>query len=283
LDGFLDGQETAADEQAAQAAPLVEAQEKRELAAIAADQALAGWLVLPLPAAVTDLLTNEWRSLLIRYRLEGDESAWSDAVGTVSDLVASVQPQADVRGRKLLAAKLPTLVKKIHDSLDSLRVAADRRLALIDALFSLHAAVLRGATPVVSNNWPAAPAVSVPEIAREDLADGETLVESITLADTGPAVSSAESEDVQVQVSELRRGDWVEFVRGEAGPVRYRLSWVSPQRGILLFTNPQSPRALSVTPAALAVQIEQGEASIVPVEPIFERAVHRALETLQAA
>jgi hypothetical protein len=38
-----------------------------------------------------------------------------------------------------------------------------------------------------------------------------------------------------------------------------------------------------VAPAALAVQIERGEASIVPVEPIFERAVHRALETLKAA
>jgi hypothetical protein len=83
-------------------------------------------------------------------------------------------------------------------------------------------------------------------------------------------------------VDDLQRGDWVEFA-GDAGPVRYRLSWVSPERGILLFTNPQSPRALSVAPAALALQIERGEATIVLVEPIFERAVHRALETLKAA
>jgi hypothetical protein len=50
-----------------------------------------------------------------------------------------------------------------------------------------------------------------------------------------------------------------------------------------LFTNPHSPRALSVAPAALALQLERGEAAIVPVEPIFERAVNRALETLKAA
>lgn len=280
LDAFLDGQETVADERAARAAPLVEAQERRELAGVAADQALAGWLVLPLPTAVTDLLDNEWRELLVRRYLAGDDEGWGMAVGTVSDLVASVQPQADVRGRKLLAAKLPTLVKRIHDSLDSLQVAAERRLAVIDSLFSLHAAVLRGATPVVTTNWPVAPQSAEPEITRERLDNGDTQLESISLVDAAPAPAG----DAHMQVAELRRGDWVEFVhRDNGGPVRYRLSWISPQRGILLFTNPQSPRALSVAPAALAVQIERGEATIVPVEPIFERAVHRALEALQAA
>ena len=65
--------------------------------------------------------------------------------------------------------------------------------------------------------------------------------------------------------------------------MRYRLSWISPQRGILLFTNSQSPRAISVAPDALTLQIERGEATIVPVEPMFDRAVNRALEKLKAA
>jgi hypothetical protein len=86
--------------------------------------------------------------------------------------------------------------------------------------------------------------------------------------------------DIDESIAELQRGDWVEFTDSGVA-VRYRLSWVSPQRGILLFTNPHSPRALSIAPTALALRIERGDACIVPVEPIFDRAVSRALETLK--
>lgn len=285
LDQFLESQEAEADARAARAAPLVAEQEQREMAGIAADQALSGWLTMSLPSAVTDLLSHEWRTLLIRHYMNGDDVAWGSAMSAVSDLVASVQPQADVKSRKQLAARLPTLVRRIHDGLDNLKVADDRRLALIDALFSLHAAVLRGSAPVVASNWPSAPAAEpVPaEISSERVEQGETQLERISLAEGGSLPETASSDDAQSQVAELQRGDWVEFVSAEAGRIRYRLSWISPQRGILLFTNPQSPTAISVASNALALQIERGEANIVPVEPMFERAVTRALETLKAA
>jgi hypothetical protein len=285
LEAFLDGQEAVADARAEQAAPLVAEQERREMAALAVDQALAGWLAMSLPSAVSDLLGHEWRTLLIRHYMAGDDAAWGAAMGTISDLVASVQPHMDAQGRKQLAARLPTLVRRIHDSLDSLKVPDDRRLALIDALFSLHAAVLRGAAPVVTSTWPTAP-VAEPapaEISSEHIEDGDTQLERITLADGGAFSPFEGSDDAQAQVAELQRGDWVEFASGELGRLRYRLSWISPQRGILLFTNPQSPRAISVAPDALVLQIERGEATIVPVEPMFDRAVNRALETLKAA
>jgi hypothetical protein len=277
LEAFLDGQEAAADARAEQ--------ERREMAALAVDQALAGWLAMSLPSAVSDLLGHEWRTLLIRHYMAGDDAAWGAAMGTISDLVASVQPHMDAQGRKQLAARLPTLVRRIHDSLDSLKVPDDRRLALIDALFSLHAAVLRGAAPVVTSSWPSAPATepAPAEISSEHIEDGDTQLERITLADGGGSSPFEGSDDAQAQVAELQRGDWVEFASAETGRLRYRLSWISPQRGILLFTNPQSPRAISVSPDALVLQIERGEATIVPVEPMFDRAVNRALETLKAA
>jgi hypothetical protein len=281
LDVFLEQQEAQADARAMQAAPLVEAQERRELAAMAAEQSLAGWLAMPLPAAVTDMLNNEWRTLLVRYYLADEHQAWSEAINTISQLVASAQPQPEVRGRKLLATQLPALVKRIHDYLDSIPVADDRRLSLIDSLFSLHAAVLRGTAPVVTTVWPTTRMAIRPELASEHIEEGETLLESISLSDAGVLPAGYDTGDAAASVAALRRGDWVEFADQESGAVRYRLSWISPQRGILLFTNPHSPRALSVSPAALAVQIERGEAHIIPVEPIFDRAVNRALETLR--
>ncbi len=283
LDDFLAGQEAEADARAARAAPLVAQREQREMAAVAADQTLAGWLAMPLPAVVTDLLTHEWRALLVDHYLRGDEAAWNQAVAMITDLVFSVGPQSDGQGRKLLATKLPGLVKQIHDGLNQLHVPVERRAMLIDCLFSIHAAVLRGSAPVVTTPLPQTPTPASAEIVTESVEAEGAQLQNISLVDTD-RVPLAEDDDseAQLQVDDLQRGDWVEFA-GDAGPVRYRLSWVSPERGILLFTNPQSPRALSVAPAALALQIERGEATIVPVEPIFERAVHRALETLKAA
>ncbi len=283
LENFLAHQEEQADARAAQAAPLVEAQEHKELAAMAAEQSLAGWLAMPLPAVITDLLNVEWRALLVRSYLVNDRESWSEAINTVSELVASVQPHTEIGGRKLLAAHLPALVNKIHDYLNSLSVPEDRRLALIDALFSLHAAVLRGTTPVLTTVWPAAPTSGQPAVAEmtsEHFETGDTQLDSISLAEgTAPAFIES-GDEARESVGALQRGDWVEFIEAETA-LRYRLSWISPQRGILLFTNPHSPRALSIAPAALVLRVERGDARVVPVEPIFDRAVSRALETLK--
>jgi len=283
LNDFLERQENEADAKALKAAPLVAEQERRELAAVAADAVLAAWLTSPLPEAVADLLTTEWRSLLVRQYLRDDSEGWESAVSTAADLVASVEPVTEAAGRKALAAKLPTLVKRIHDGLDQAGVTMERRVSLLDCLFSLHAAVLRGAAPSATTVWPKLEAPAEPAIVAESIEADGAVVQSMSLVDAANVPVLEDDSDAQRRVDELQRGDWVEFPGGESGPVRYRLSWVSPERGILLFTNPHSPRALSVAPAALALQLERGEAAIVPVEPIFERAVNRALETLKAA
>ena len=63
---------------------------------------------------------------------------------------------------------------------------------------------------------------------------------------------------------------------------RERLNWISPQRGILLFSNHRSAKAISIAPEALARQIRDGIATIVRDEPIFERALSGALESMNA-
>jgi hypothetical protein len=282
LERFLGEQEDIADAQAARAAPLIVQREQEELAALAAEKTLRPWLDSPLPAVVLDLLDREWRSLLVRTRKEGGGGgeAWDAAVGTAHDLVASVQPMHDGQERRALARQLPILVKQLTNAFDRLGVSADRRHELFDALFAHHAAVLRGAEPaalVVPPPLAATPAAAEPVIASNQLDDGEVTVDSISV--DAPITTEAAGYGIEG----LQRGDWVEFAQGNGKELRYRLSWISPQRGIYLFTNPNSPRALAVSPEALTLQIERGEASIVPIEPIFDRAVVRALDALQAA
>lgn len=114
--------------------------------------------------------------------------------------------------------------------------------------------------------------VPVPEVVSEHVEQDGFDLEDISL--NLPAHLDIQDQD---RLGELKRGDWIEFQQGDGSFVRMRLNWVSPQRGIYLFTNPGSSRAMSVAPDALALQLGRGEARIVDAAPMFDRAVSQAL------
>jgi hypothetical protein len=279
LEAFLADQEDAEDIQAARAAPMVVQREQEELGALAVDEAIRPWLSDAVPLAVMEILQHEWRKVLVQVRRESgpDSEAWKAAVQTMADLVGSVQNKSDVQERRALSRLLPHLVKQIAAGFARIGVTPERRKALFDSLFTLHSAVMRDSPPPPVERVAAPSVVPVePELTSISLVDGDVEMESISVSDS---IEAAARSDAAIE--DLRRGDWVEFNQQSDDPIRYRLSWVSPQRGIYLFTNPKA-RALSVSPDALVVKLERGEARIVAVEPIFERAVSRALESMHA-
>lgn len=278
LDEFLASDEQADEIRASRAAPLLARQEQEEISAQVAHRVVAAWMAEPLPSVLAELFDREWRALLIRHHLDGNDTGWGAAVRVAGDLIWSVQPKEDAAARKALVARLPALVRELQLGLDMVAADADRRLSLTDSLFGLHAAVLRGTDMPESTIVRTFADSAAGELTSRCLEEGDVVVESISAP---PALDF--SDDAGQEVEELKRGDWVEFSLAGQGARRYRLSWISPQRGVLLFTNPHSPRALAVSPAALALQIQRGEAAPVRVEPIFDRAVNRALETLKAA
>ena len=99
----------------------------------------------------------------------------------------------------------------------------------------------------------------------------------------GGPIWRADEREIYRQVNELKRGDWVEFCDAEGNKNRERLNWISPQRGILLFSNHRSAKAISIAPEALVRQIRDGNATILLEEAIFERALSGALESISAA
>jgi hypothetical protein len=121
--------------------------------------------------------------------------------------------------------------------------------------------------------------------------EGELLVTRISQDDVqieevalvGATESAPDADIYRGWVSQLKRGDWVEFTQNDGTAARGRLSWISPQRGVYLFTNPQSARATSVSPEALAHQFRIGLAEMILDEPLFDRAVNGVLGSLQAA
>jgi hypothetical protein len=80
----------------------------------------------------------------------------------------------------------------------------------------------------------------------------------------------------------LQRGTWVEFAREQPPAMRARLTWISPNKGVYLFTNPSSrDAAVSISPEALAEQMRRGEARMLDDAPLVERAVDSMIATLK--
>lgn len=284
LERFLTEQETASSSNVSRAALLVVQRELDELADMAVDSELQTWLNMALPKVITDLLDHEWRSLLKRTHLDDgpDREVWKSALKTAGDLVDSASPKHDTHNRQTLVRQLPIILKQLSAGFDRIGVNDERRHALFDALFSLHANALRGSEPpaIVDEanvESDTSSVVAETDVISQALGDGEVTVESISLK--SPMTCYVTNQGVE----ELQRGDWVEFMQPDATPIRYRLSWISPQRGIFLFTNPQSPHALAVSPEAMTLQLQRGEVRILSTEPIFDRALTRTIQTLQAA
>lgn len=280
LQTFLSEHENGTASNVSRASLLVVQRELEELADMAVDYELQAWLSSDLPRPVADLLDHEWRLLLRQIHLqEGPDSAlWTSTLTTAEELIDSVHPKQDSKERQALARQLPILVRQLSTGFDRIGVDGDRRHVLLDALFSLHAAALRGNEPPPGLYPEAEPrqVISEPSLASQSLDDGEVTVESISVK--LPVFSAVASHDVEA----LQRGDWVEYQQAD-GATRYRLSWISPQRGIFLFTNPQSAHALAISPEAMSVQLQRGEVRILSTEPIFDRALTRTIDILQAA
>lgn len=236
----------------------------------------------PLPGVVQRLLDGVWRRLLRLLAERGDDAAveYKQALATADELIWSVQPKADGDDRRSLVVALPGLLRRLNQGFDAVDTHPADKLMLLNGLFDLHAQWIKpGAGPSVPavEQWvPGADSanddVPPPQVVSEHLEQDGFELEDISLS--LPAYLDIPGQD---RVSELKRGDWVEFRQADGEFARMRLNWVSPQRGIYLFTNPGSPRATSIAPDALALQLARGDARIVDTAPMFDRAVSQAL------
>lgn len=289
LEAFVARRQDEEDRTALTAANIVNLREQQTARWERAQRALAAARgEATLPALIDDFLTEHWLAVLQAATLGDDENAWQAAEQTMNDLIWSIAPKTRPDDRLKLISLLPGLLARLNQGLASVNTGAEQSNAFFDRLLPYHAAALKGETPA-----PAAAADdSEPNVAAlfTPAADGDLLitrsnddgveVEEVILVGASP-VWRADDREIYRQVSELKRGDWVEFI-ADGACRRERLNWISPLRGILLFSNHQSAKAISIAPDALARQIRDGAARIVRDEEIFERALSGALESVNA-
>lgn len=269
-------------------AATVEARERTEIALAAAEDEVARRLANRnwVPAPVREMLHGTWtRALAAAYEVMGTQGGWVGLGQTVDDLLWSVEPKTQPDDRKRLVSTLPALLKSLQDGFELAKAERDVRDAFFGALVDCHAAAikagLRGLAAVPDVPPPPPPAAPV-AIEREIVPADGVQVEEIRLR-----VPKGHVRNVFTRTgvwTNVPRGTWVEFGRVGGDTTRARLTWISPNKGVYLFTNPASKhRAVSISPEALAEQMRLGEARILDDAPLVDRAVDSMLANLRQA
>ncbi len=287
VEGFIDERKRAEAEVVERSARLVEARERAQTARACAEDEVERCLQASpwVPRVVREMLEETWvRALAAARSDEGEESAsWRMLLGTMEDLAWSVEPKAQPEDRKRLVALLPALLKNLLEGMRRGGMDMAGRSAFLGALVDCHAAAVKsGLRGLAALPEAAAPAPDPqPAIARELVPDGDIRMEEIRLR-AQRRRGAAHNVFTRTGVwTNLQRGTWVEFA-GPAASMRARLTWISPDKGVYLFTNPLSAgAAVSISPEALAEQMRLGEARMLDDAPLMDRAVGSMLADLQ--
>ncbi|MDP1526805.1 MAG: DUF1631 family protein [Rhodocyclaceae bacterium] len=294
LDAFLAEREELEEQQNRALADAVHAREeemrlKREAQVRTqklANVCIARVLVPEAPVEIEEFLRTYWRDVVqSRISQSGEEGApTAEALQVAADLQASVTPKRQAADQQRQAALLPALLSKLNAGFDEIGAAPTERKAFLDKLLDLQLAAMRAkkrTTKMPEEVDRPAPRSAGPTLQVSHATDAGVRVQDISLPGSGDLDEENTPDRADLRrVRQLVRGDWVDFTT--AGQTRREhLTWINRSRTLFLFSNSAAACAISITPEALAVRLKNGTAQIVkPDRPIFERAIHGAIKSL---
>jgi hypothetical protein len=289
---FLDEQRQTEELIVERSARYIEERERQEIARLTAEDEIARRLEVRawVPVPVRAMLNGAWTKALAQVHLnEGEGSpTWQTLLLTMEDLLWSVEPKVAADDRKRLVTMLPTMLKNLQSGMMRAEMPDAERDLFLGSLVDCHAgavkAGLRGIAALPEAPAPEPDLSTAPSIERLVLPAGDVTVEEIRLKvprSSGPLRNVFTRTGIWTN---LTRGTWVEFARTGNAPLRARLTWISPAKGMYLFTNSnESKNAISISPEALAEQMRLGEARIMAAGALVARAVDSMLENMRGA
>lgn len=316
LEGYLAEEKRQIDVLTSRGAQILYTREQREVAGIVAQDTIHTQLFSQtVPTLIQDFLYGPWKELLtLIYSQSGEGGeAWKGAVQTMADLIWSVAPKATAEERRLLVQRLPNLLKRLSDGLKAIEQPQREQDRFFAALVKCHAeAVKNGMHGIAPGTAPDMERVAAPPPppAAEPPADFEEIpvltasvevdpklmqevsalpavnshvqTEEITLTDVSwLAGGEPDGDPYDAKVRQLRRGSWIEIRQEDGSFARAKLAWISPMRGLYLFTNRLGQRAMSIHAKGLAAKLRTGEIQLLDNVPLMDRAVDALLSKLQ--
>ncbi|BAN33912.1 hypothetical protein SCD_n00063 [Sulfuricella denitrificans skB26] len=315
LESYLAAEKERADELTGRSAQVVQTREQEEIARIMAhDEVKRRIESRKLPQIIREFLSHQWASMLsLTYQKSGEDSqAWNEALETMDQLIWSVVAKEVPDDRKKLVGLLPNLLKRLQQGMAAIDVTGDERDQFFAKLIRCHAdAVKSGLRAEDEEAWqdtdienlaeetevvaeaptdfeeitpsPEAPAPDLALIQQisEEPVPADFDLEEVPISDVPWQANELQNDDSGALVAKLKRGTWIEFVQADGTTSRSKLAWVSPLKGLYLFTNRLGSRALSITPSRLTEKFRSGQAQIINDEALIDRAVSDMMGRLQ--
>lgn len=322
LEQYLVAEKKRTDELTGFSARIVHHREQQEIARIMAHEEIRRRIHTPmLPEVIGSFLIGCWEAVLAAgYAQAGEEgSPWNQSLETMDKLIWSVAPKRVAEDRKQLVSLLPGLLKRLQDGMTQVSLPDAERDQFFARLVKCHADAIKSGldgqaredatqAAFVAQAFDAEEAAEQSRQADEpgDFMEIPVLQDAIepdpvfiqTLSseaeiDTGwqTLTISADwqggqedtGDEYDAMVKRLRRGSWVEFGQENGEPSRVKLAWVSPLKGLYLFTNRLGEKAASITPAGLADKFRSGKAHVIDDIALVDSAVNNLMERLKLA
>lgn len=120
---------------------------------------------------------------------------------------------------------------------------------------------------------PAAIQAAPPPVKAEPASDA-------TLKWTLPTKDLTAEDEYDHMARQLKKGCWVEFSLDDGSRLRSKLTWVSPMKGVMLFTERDGSNAVKISPKSLAKRFRIGTATVLGDASLIERAVTNVMGQL---
>lgn len=321
LESYLAEEKKRTDERTGLSAQVVHQREQNELSRIMAHDEVRRRIHKPhMPEVIRSFLAGCWEPVLAAaYTQTGEDGAsWNQAIATMDDLVWSVEPKIVPDERKKLIGLLPSLLKRLQDGMVQAGLPDAERDQFFARLVNCHAVVVKAGLNAIEQEDVHQAGFVEQEIAAEEAAEAalhdagpadfaeiavppeqvepdpvfmQSLIadaeieagwQTFTIGDANwqgePAVAS---DDYDAMVKRLKRGAWIEIEQDNGASTRVKLAWVSPLKGLFLFTNRLGERAVSITPEGLAEKFRNGLAHVIDDIALVDSAVNNLMERLK--
>ena len=228
----------------------------------------------PLGPFLLPFLTNQWRDVIAQAILaEADsDAACQLALKTMDLLIWSTEPKTTSEQRRELVTVLPDLVRQINLGLDAISWDGEPRATFTRRLINTHTLAIRMKQPPAPDS----------KLAALESREGEEAIKQLDERRAARLVLD-EDDSFDTLAQGLKRGMWFDLEIDTGTRVRCRLTWVSPMRTRLLFTNRDGFDAFVRSEREVAAMLRLGRLRVVDHEPIVGRALEQLLQAQDKA
>lgn len=221
----------------------------------------------PLAAFLLPFLTNPWRQVMARAWMNEAtrDKGFAQTLTTMEQLIWSVQPKTTSEDRRQLVAVLPEMVRQLNLGLDTIEWNGKPRADFTRRLITTHTLAIRLTQPMPLDTGSAA----------LEEREGKAAMQELDARRAATQFTKDDAFDVQVQ--SFKRGMWFDVMPEAGTQIRCRLSWVSPMRTRLLFTNREGYDAFVRSEREVANMLRAGEIRLLDHEAIVGRAIEKIM------